>query len=331
MEALQLFNLAERAGYDPDDCSAGRWTCHMLLGQFERGWQESDAITSRGAPDPQRFWDGTDITGRKILIRCLHGLGDTIQFIRYAPLLRERARAVAIEAQPALKLLLQQSHLADKVITWGEPEPVWDRQIEVTELPRIFRTTLDNIPARVPYLTSSTSNPSHTTAPLKVGLNWASSTYNRNRSIRLESLQPVLRSSGVSFFSVQAGSERAQLSKVSCAVTDVYDESGCVLAAAENLARMDLVISVDTMVAHLAGAIGKPVWVLLPYESDWRWMLARSDSPWYPTMRLFRQPRPGAWKPVVELVAAELTKLVRENATTLILPRVLAPEPIQAK
>src|SRR5689334_18970584 len=145
-EALQLFNLAEQAGQDPDVCAGGRWTCHMLSGDFELAWQESDTITARAKPDPNRFWDGRPFDGRNVLVRCLHGLGDTIQFIRYIRLIREKARRVAVEVQPSLKLLLKRSHIADEVFTWGEREPYWDQQIEVIELPRAFRTTIESIP-----------------------------------------------------------------------------------------------------------------------------------------------------------------------------------------
>ena len=141
-QALELYRRAEAAGYDVDQCAAGRWDCHMLAGHFELAWRESDAIAQRGTPDPHRFWDGRPLTGRRVMLRCLHGLGDTLQFIRYAPLIRKDAKSLTIEAQPKLKRLLEQSQLADCVTTWGEFGPPWDQQVEVMELPLIFRTTL---------------------------------------------------------------------------------------------------------------------------------------------------------------------------------------------
>jgi hypothetical protein len=150
--AIRAFERAERSGCDADLCSAGRWTCHMLLGQFESAWQESDRIAARGRPDPNRFWDGLPVDGRSVLVRCLHGLGDTLQFVRYAPLIRLRARRLIIQAQPPLKALLEEAQIADEVITWDEPEPYWNQQIEIVELPRIFRTTLASVPDSVPYL-----------------------------------------------------------------------------------------------------------------------------------------------------------------------------------
>lgn len=308
-EARQAFQLAEDAGFNADDCAAGRWTCHMLLGQFESAWKESDAIVRRGNPDPHRFWDGRPFDGRRVLIRCLHGLGDTLQYIRYAAMMRQRVATLTLEAQPALRTLLEQAHIADTVITWGDEEPFWDQQIEIVELPRIFRTTIDSIPATVPYINvpgSRADMSSFEETLLRVGLVWASSTFNPSRSLLLSQLAPLLGIPGISFFSFQAGEERAQLGYWSSRISDLYTEGQSVLETAIGMRAMDLIISVDTMTAHLAGAMGLNVWTLLPYTCDWRWMLHRCDSPWYPTMRLFRQNTPGDWKGVVERVRNEL-------------------------
>lgn len=310
--AIQLYEMAEQAGYHPDACAGGRWICKMLLGRFESAWQESDVIAGRGNPDRHRFWDGQPLDGRHVLIRCLHGLGDTIQYIRYAPRIRERARSLTIEGQPALKSLLRQSQLADAVITWGEPEPSWDQQIEIVELPRVFRTTLETIPRNIPYLnarqTPGTAQ-QNGIKPLKIGVVWASSTYNRARSIPFDQFARLFEVPGASFFSLQAGEERAQLAPWSPTVEDWQTDSACVVATAEKLNVLDLLITVDTMIAHLAGALGRPVWTLLPFQCDWRWMLAREDSPWYPTMRLFRQPSPGDWDRVIAHVIEALHQL----------------------
>lgn len=324
-EAIVLYEAAEKCGYDADACSGGRWICHMLLGNFERAWMESDAILERRNPDPHRFWDGQPFSGRRVLIRCLHGLGDTIQFVRYARLIREHAAALTIEAQPTLKLLVEQSRLADHVITWGEPEPEWDQQIEVIELPRVFRTTLETIPAEIPYIDvrcAANAEPYDRAHPMRIGVVWASSAYNPARSIPFKYMEKLFAMEGASFFSLQAGDERAQLepwlssslsdgsSKASSRVADCYDPSGSVLATATTLKHLDLVITADTMVAHLAGAMAKPVWTLLPFQCDWRWMMHREDSPWYPTMRLFRQPAPDDWNTVMDRVIGELRRAI---------------------
>lgn len=312
-EALSLFDAAERAQADPDVCAAGRWRCHMLLGDFELAWRESDLIDSRGKPDANRFWDGRPLEGNRILVRCLHGLGDTIQFIRYAPFIRKIARSLTIEAQPRLKTLLGQSGLADSVITWSEAEPPWDQQVEIMELPRIFRTCLETIPRGVPYISVPRSRQdlsSVGSATLRIGIAWSSGAFNPARSIPVAQIAPLLSVPGTSFFGLQSGPEHEELSLGLSRVCDFYSEVSTIHDTARVLKSMHLVITVDTMTAHLAGALAVPVWTLLPYECDWRWMLHRDDSPWYPTMRLFRQPEPGDWSAVVERLRRSLTKFV---------------------
>ncbi|MBV9084820.1 MAG: hypothetical protein JOZ62_19250, partial [Acidobacteriaceae bacterium] len=290
-EALEALHRAEQFGYDADSCAAARWNCHMLLGDFESAWCESDAIAARGKPDPHRFWDGKPLAGKRILIRCLHGLGDTLQFIRYAPMLRSICPFVAIESQPALLCLMQESALGNDIFTWGSPEPHWESQVEVTELPRIFRTTLETIPRCVPYIRASrhtTDGTSRGTGGLRVGLVWESSQYNPARSLPLQFLSEILdvdRNRDVRFFSLQAGEARRHVRALDGDVEDLQDANEAVLTTAGHIAGLDLVITVDTMVAHLAAAMGALTWVLVPFQCDWRWMLQRSDSPWYPTMR----------------------------------------------
>ena len=150
-DAIHAFDSAQRCGYSATECAAARWHCWMLLGRLERAWQESDFITSIGAPDPNRFWDGRSWHGQRVMLRCLHGLGDTIQFIRYAPLLRQTCRSLTVQTHPQLVTLLKGVSGVDHVCTWGngyvENASDWDMQMEVTELPRAFRTTSATIPA----------------------------------------------------------------------------------------------------------------------------------------------------------------------------------------
>jgi hypothetical protein len=284
----------------------------MLVGDFELAWRESDLITRRGKPDPNRFWNGQPLKGSRVLVRCLHGLGDTIQFVRYVRLIRTMARSVTIEAQPKLKTLLAQSDLADSVITWSEPQPVWDRQLEIMELPLIFRATIETIPRSVPYLRvpESVENPlPFGSTGVRVGIAWTSSAFNRARSIPIEEIAPLFTIPGISFFGLQAGPEHTELSPWLPRVYDLHQSVATIHDTARVFKQLDLIITVDTMTAHLAGALAIPVWTLLPYECDWRWMLHRSDSPWYPTMRLFRQPSPGNWKPVVGQLIGALRSL----------------------
>lgn len=316
-DALASFYRAEQAGCDSDACAAGRWTCYMLGGNFELAWRESDAIANRGNPDPNRFWDGRPLDGKRVLIRCLHGLGDTIQFMRYAPLVRAKAAHLVVEVQPTLKALLTYSGVADEVITWGEPEPAWDQQIEVVELPRIFRTLPGRVPNCVPYLRAPAASlcwRREHAGVVKAGIVWNASNYNRARSIPAAAISKLLDIPGVEFYSLQAGPERFDLSGQP--LPQLFSEGECVLSTASLVGTLDLVITVDTMMAHLAGALGRPVWTLLPYQSDWRWMLNREDSPWYPTMRLIRQKKPGEWEPVIEKVKSNLAALITQSVPT---------------
>jgi hypothetical protein len=281
--------------------------CWMLLGHFDRAWQESDAIARRGRPDPHRFWDGAPFTGKRVILRCLHGLGDAIQFIRYAPMLRSQAARLVVETHPEMVDLLRGVDAVDDVISWLDPAPEWDQQIEIMELPRALGATVETIPSRIPYIAIDPvrSRAIGNSGARKVGLLWSSSTWDPARSIPPSELAPIMGVPGLSFYNLQHGSESAWGEMHPTAA-----QSGDIAATAADICQLDLIITVDTMVAHLAGALGKPVWTLLPYRADWRWMLDRADSPWYPTMRLFRQPSPGDWSTVVGEVAGELGNLL---------------------
>jgi hypothetical protein len=199
-------------------------------------------------------------------------------------------------------------------MTWRDPEPRWDTQIEIVELPRIFRTTLDAIPDKIPYVYAPEMQLRLGSGKLHVGIVWIAGAYNPARSIAVHLLRPLFDVPGCEFFSLQAGPERSELMELSSRVHDVYDPDECVFDAAGKLVNLDLLITVDTMMAHLGGALGVPVWTLLPFEADWRWMLDRDDSPWYPTMRLFRQLRQGDWSSPIARVCAELTEAVAQAA-----------------
>jgi hypothetical protein len=290
----------------------------MLLGDFERAWCESDALIARGAPDEHRLWDGLPFDGKRVIIRCLHGYGDAIQFLRYAPLIRASASRLTVETHPEMVTLLKGIPGVDQVITWAGKNRVedttWNQQIEVMELPRAFRTSLATIPAKVPYIHVDPSNdsrfPEHDRP--RIGLVWASSSWNPLRSLPLAALRPVLGLNGFSFYSFQRGPQRAELYACSwpCRIHDTAHHSPEISDTAADLLKIDLLITVDTMAAHLAGALGRKFWMLLPFEADWRWMLDCDCSPWYPTTKIFRQPGRGAgWAPVVERLLQELVAL----------------------
>lgn len=292
-EALAELTIAEQGGFDLDQCAAARWDCWMFLGHFDRAWAESTAIAARGNPDPHRFWNGEALENKHVILRCLHGLGDTIQFIRYAPMIRAIASSLVVEAHPELTRLLECVQGIDQVVTWGADSPAivphWDTQIEVTELPRLFATTVNSIPANIPYIQlPRRSQHLSRRERRRVGVVWSSSQWNPARSVPVELLASTLNALDWEVFSLQHGPDRHRF--------PALRSEGDVLDTALDMQDLDLIVSADTMAAHLAGALARPVWVLLPFEADWRWMLERSDSPWYPTMTLFRQDSPGDWE-----------------------------------
>ena len=337
-EALHHYQEAVRLGADPLSCAHQRWVCFMKLGEFELAWQETDKTEAhRGVhPQPadlpvhlQRVWDGSPIGGRRVLVRCFHGLGDTIQFIRYIPRLNKLAVSVTVQAQSSLLPLfaafrrLARIVPADVPLDYGE----FDIQVELMELPYIFRTGLNSVPATVPYLNVSPDlyysrwleliRLGLRSQGLSVGLAWSSGDWNPQRNIELSSFSCLGDIPGITFFSLQRGPAMNDIERVAgdLHIVSTELESSTVLGTAAAILNLDLIISVDTMVAHLAGALAKPTWTLLPFCSDWRWMAERNDSPWYPTMRLFRQPRPNDWQMVVDNVRAALLALMTTAAS----------------
>jgi hypothetical protein len=266
----------------------------------------------------QHEWDGGQLAGRTILLHAEQGFGDTLQFIRYLPLVQERGRQIVLECQPELRRLLQSNMPDMSIVSRGHALPPFDVQCPLMSLPRIFATDLTNIPPSVPHLEANADDIAvwrnrlaEHTAPAKVGLVWAGNpdhANDRNRSVELASLAPLAEVPGVRFFSLQKGEAVSETNKLTTNMdlTDTAAELMDFADTAALIANLDLIITVDTAVAHLAGAMGRPVWTLLPFVPDWRWLLNREDSPWYPTMRLFRQPTIGDWEAVFRRVAEEL-------------------------
>ena len=310
----------QRARYYPcaaDRCSAGMWVTNMLLGRFEAAWRQSDAIRKRGAPDVHRLWQGEGLGNRRVILRCLHGFGDAVQFLRFAPLLRDVASTMIVEVPPKLLKLAPSFDGVDEVITWGDQAPAyppkWDVQIEVMQLPYLFRTTLSDLPIRRNYLQLRTPKQRvHTSGVFDVGLVWTAGAWNASRSIPQNLLTSVLDVQNCRFWNLQGESSGTAVCDDFLNHLRVDVESrNSIEELAARIAQLDLVITVDTLAAHLAGALNIPAYVMLPYEADWRWLHKRSDSPWYPSLRLFRQAAPGDWHPVVEAVQQALRKLVQ--------------------
>ena len=313
--AIERADIAERLGHDPNECASLRWQCWMLLGEFENAWKESDSISNSREYDPNRFWNGTSWSNGRVMLRCLHGLGDTIQFIRYAPLLRKTCSSLTVQTHPELVRLLEGVSGIDRVISWGpsfpEDHSVWDIQLEVTELPYAFRTAIPSIPASVPYISIPESKRAWAAerlgkrAGLRVALVWESGPYNPDRSIPQALLSPLLQATNCQFYCLHKTQTAVSLAHYPT-LQNVVANLAEVLDTASLLMQMDLVITVDTMVAHLAGALNVPVWIMLPAAADWRWMIRRDDSPWYPSARLFRQKRPGDWISLIQELQPDL-------------------------
>lgn len=302
---------------------------HRLLhGDFARGWAEYEwrwkANDAEAAPAfPQPLWLGReDLTGRTVLLHAEQGYGDTLQFCRYARLVADRGARVILQVQPPLRSLLTRLTGPAQVIARGDPLPPFDSQCPLMSLPLALGTGLASIPADIPYLSADRSETAAwrtrlgaTNTP-RVGLAWSGRPTHRNdmnRSIRLAELAPLF-TGGAEFFSLQK--EIREEDRRYLASTPALRHYGERLRdyadTAALIACLDLVITVDTSVAHLAGALGKPVWILLPSDPDWRWLLEREDSPWYPTARLFRQTRIHDWNDPVSNVTAALGKFLRQ-------------------
>lgn len=281
----------------------------MRSGNFAAAWKISDAVLqhrlshredcSRWPRHLQWLWDGRPLTGKRVLVRCYHGLGDTIQFVRLLAPLRIQAREVTAWVQPCLIDLLRGVRGIDRLLPLhdGTPEGDYDADIELMEVAHALRLTPEQIPP-VPYLHVRPAAPLPAGAR-NVGIIWRSGSWAAQRSLPPCALAPLAQLPGVRWYSLQYPPLTPPF-----AATDLACRSIAQMAA--RMLRLDLVISVDTMAAHLAGALAIPTWTLLHHDCDWRWMHERSTTPWYPTMRLFRQRAAGQWQPVVEEVAAAL-------------------------
>jgi len=301
-------------------CRSLSW---LLAGRLAEGFAEYEWRWKVLSEMPRAWsrprWDGSPLGGRRILLYAEQGLGDTVQFARYVPLVAARGGHVVVECQEAAAPLVRSVEGVAEVISQEAPLPEFEVQAALMSLPGIFGTSLDTIPARVPYMTVQPALVDGVRARLgegsrlRAGLVWAGNrehANDRKRSIPIETLAPLQQIPGVEWYSLQAGEKApAEIERAGRWMRGVLPEPCRVEDLAAAMSCLDLVISVDTMPAHLAGALGRAVWTLLPWAPDWRWLEDREDSPWYPTMRLFRQPRPGDWDGVAARVSGEVREL----------------------
>lgn len=322
-EAEDCFLRLRAMEPDSAEAAVNLGLIHLLQGNLATGWAEYESRWEVGVGDDRKFlqrrWKGEALGGERILLYAEQGLGDTMQFVRYVPLVAERGGDVVLEVQPALHDLLARTVGAARVIRRGELLPEFTWKCPLMSLPLALGTELDTIPARVPYIVPDTARVAAWRERLqgntrRIGLAWAGNPAHprdRLRSIPLELLAPLLNVEGATFYSLQFGSGAEQMKQLppSVQLVDLGDELKDFVNVAAIVANLDLVISIDSAVAHLAGALGKPVWILLNKGCDWRWFLERDDSPWYPTARLFRQTTSGEWQEVVKRVEIELRQL----------------------
>lgn len=318
------------AGYDvalwldPNSASAhwNRSLALLLAGRLEEGWQEYEWRWKRMQKPrqfPQPAWDGSPLEGKTLLIYMEQGLGDMIQFIRYTRLAKERGGKVIVECPALLVPLFKTCADIDHVVAEATPLPPFDAHAPLLSLPRLFGTTLDTVPNRVPYLSPEPERIAQWkhklgNAAFRIGIVWQGNPnhgWDHHRSFKLAHLAPVAQLPGVQLVALQKefGIEQLKHPPFPITVLDEDDPKGTkrdFLDTAAVMKSLDLVITCDTATAHLAGALGVPVWVLLAKVGDWRWMLSRDDSPWYPTLRLFRQKALGDWEEVFSRVTASV-------------------------
>lgn len=296
----------------------------MHRGDFIEAWRQTDRIElpRRECERKGEFawqshhllWNGAPFEGRRVLIRCNHGLGDTLQFVRFIPVISRAAERVTLMAQPPLVRLLHDHPGFGEVRNgWVEgPAGDHDLEIEIMELAYALRVTEDSLSRSCPYLMHHRIHSRAKQLPIgvnkgkmRVGVIWAASEWDPTRSIPVEILDPLLGIPGVEFYSLQQGATGPYIPKAHCPLIPLNIHTTEILEVAAALLQLDLFITVDSMAAHLAGALGRPVWLLLRQNPDWRWMRNRNDSPWYPTMRLFRR-QEADWNSVIHEVCVAL-------------------------
>jgi hypothetical protein len=291
------------------------WLALMRAGQFSAAWCVSDAALrlrsgidcSQWPRHEQFIWRGASLAGKRVLIRCYHGLGDTLQFVRFAA--RTRARQVTLWVQPKLIQLLRSMPGIDRLepLHDGTPALSYDVDVELAELMHVLRVTPDVLASELPYLNVPPAELPRT-GHLRVGIVWAAGDWDPRRSLSCESLAVLRELRGGEWDVLQRGPALREWPHDFGTIPKIEN----IVDEARVLRALDLLITVDTCSAHLAGALGVPVWTLLRHDADWRWMVDRSDTPWYPTMRLIRQRRADDWTDVLRTVVRDLGQLAAQ-------------------
>ena len=327
--AIQKKVIEQKPDYANAHFSLG--LSYLTLGNFEQGWQEYEWRWAAYNENPKKFdcpvWDGSNPAGKTILLYAEQGFGDTLQFIRYAQLFKKKGATIILQTQNALTTLLAQCPYIDMVIKRTNKAPIADFHVPLMSLPLLYKTGLNSIPADIPYLYANQTLVDYwheklaTDQHFKIGLCWQgnmkypTASLRRTvaeKSITINHFRPLSQLPGISLYSLQKINGTDQLATLADdfvikTFEPNFDENnGRFMDTAAIMKNLDLIITVDTAIAHLAGGLGVPVWVLLPQPADWRWMLEHTDSPWYPTMHLFRQKKAGNWEALIEEVIQAL-------------------------
>ena len=323
-EALACFKTTLELNPDHPDCRWDRSLSLLQKGEFKEGFEEYEWRWKLAGNPPSDFtqplWDGSEFKGKTILLYQEQGFGDMIHFARYIPLVKEKGGAVIVETQPELARLFSTIEGVGQVVNKGSDLPKFDVHLPMMSLARVFGTTLETVPAAIPYLKPPEAHAAKLPATLgdsrKIGIAWASHPTHKNDSRRSCPFRHFIELTGVTdtrLYSLQTGPAVADITENRCEalITDIGSKMRDFAETAGVIAELDLVVTVDTAIAHLAGALGKPAWVALSYPGDWRWMQGRDDNPWYPSARLFRQQRPGDWDGVFERIRQALAEEVK--------------------
>ncbi len=356
-EALPLYERTLTANPNHAEAHFSLGLAHLSTGDFKKGWegyewrwQRNGQMKPREFPKPR--WDGSPLNGKTILIHAEQGLGDTFQFIRYAQLLKEQHQCSILFASqgPLATFVSQCCPYIDRTCTLSSIPLSFDVHIPLLSLPLLFQSDEKTIPTTIPYIFPEESLVAHWKEKLsgdtnfKVGICWqGNSRYSTPtlratvaaKSLSMHKFTPLSAVQGVTLYSLQKETGTDQLKKISPnfdlkLFEDIDTQHGRFMDTAAIIKNLDLVITVDTSIAHLAAAVGTPVWIILPEPADWRWMINRSNTPWYPkNVRLFRQPKPGDWTSVIEMVMNELKKLVTGQVPNVLLPQTNPPVTIK--
>lgn len=339
-KALPYYNKTLELNPNHTEALFSRGLAYLVIGDFEKGWHGYEWRYNRPSQGSLRSydeprWDGSDLQGKTILVHAEQGLGDTFQFIRYAKLIKEKNGKLIVAVQKPLVTLMKQCKYIDQVISLEDTPPHFDVHSPMLSLPYVLKTRIDTIPTEIPYLyadeqlTQEWKQKLAADKNFKIGICWQGNDNYATpllratvaqKSVHPKEFGPICHVPGVSIYSLQKATGTDQLKEVPENIRIItfdgdFDQSnGRFMDTAAVIKNLDLVITVDTSISHLSSGLGVPTWIMLPNPADWRWMLDRTDSPWYPEVtRLFKQPTPGDWQSMIAEVAVELQKYINER------------------